>query len=152
MWYRVFGRNSTEPSPAALAERLHAAGIPVEPHFKGDDLGWSSGEFLLPGSKTPVRMDRYLTAQDEIRDDLNTHAAILESCDYSPNHGALMERVTQTEQLIVIRKPVDAADEVSLEKVLLELCRSLADSVDGVYQIDGEGWFDSSGELLLKEY
>ena len=115
MWYRVFGLDEAEPSPAALAEHLHSLGLAVEPHFKGDDLGWTSGELRLPGAGTPVFLQRYLASEDDIRDDLNAHAAELETCDYSPNHGRLMQHAIQTKQLITLRKPIDAADEVRLE-------------------------------------
>ena len=152
MWYRVFGRGSEEVAAAALATHLHAAGLPVEPHFKGDDLGWTSGELRLPGLNTPVMLERYLAREDEIRDDLNAYAALLETCDYSPNHGPLMERVVQSQQLIVIRKPVDAVNEIALENVLVESCRFLASNMDGIYQIDGQGWFAANGDLLLQEY
>ena len=152
MWYRVFGRGAEEPAPAMLAAHLHVAGLAVEPHFKGDDLGWVSGELRLPGLNTPVQLNRYLASEDEIRDDLNAHAAILETCDYSPNSGPLMERVIQTQQLIVLRKPLDAFDEVALEKMLIESCRFLAAATDGVYQIDGQGWFTATGERLVEEY
>jgi hypothetical protein len=152
MWYRVFGRGSEEPTPASLAAHLHAAGLAVEPHFKGDDLGWTSGELGLPGLNTPVRADRYPAPHDEIRDDLNSYAAILETCDYSPNSGPLMERVIQTQQLIVLRKPLDAMNEVTLEELLIATCRFLATATDGIYQIDGQGWFNAAGEMLLQEY
>jgi hypothetical protein len=152
MWYRVFGLSESEPAPAALAAHLHAAGIVVEPHFKGDDLGWTSGELRLPGAGTPVLLQRYLTSEDDIRADLNSYAAELETCDYSPNHGPLMQHAIQTKQLITLRRPIDAADEVTLEKLLEEACRWLAANTDGVYQIDGRGWFAASGELLLQEY
>ena len=152
MWYRVFGRSSNDVPPVALTAHLHAAGLPVEPHFKGDDLGWTSGELRLAGLNTPVLLDRYLAKEDEIRDDLNAYAAILETCDYSPNHASLMERVIQSQQLIVLRKPLDAINEVALEKLLIESCRFLASHTDGVYQIDGEGWFSADGGLLLQEY
>ena len=152
MWYRVFGRSSNDVPPAALTAHLHAADLLVEPHFKGDDLGWTSGELRLAGLNTPVLLDRYLAKEDEIRDDLNAYAAILETCDYSPNNASLMERVIQSQQLIVLRKPLDAINEVALEKLLIESCRFLASHTDGVYQIDGEGWFSADGALLLQEY
>ena len=152
MWYRVFGRSESEPFPAKLAEHLHALGLPVEPHFKGDDLGWTAGELRLPGGGTPVFLERYLAGADDIRDDLNAFAAELETCDYSPNHGTLMQHAIQTKQLITLRKPLDAADEVMLEKLLEVTCRFLAAATDGVYQIDGRGWFAAAGELLLQEY
>lgn len=152
MWYRVFGRSEVEVPPAALADHLHAAGVPVEPHFKGDDLGWTQGELRLPGDGTPVYLARYLTDEDDLRGDLNTHAAELETMDYSPNSGPLMERVIQTKQLITIRKPVGAADEVMLDNLLDATCRFLAAATDGVFQIDGRGWFTADGQLLVQEY
>jgi hypothetical protein len=152
MWSRVFGLSESEPVPAALAERLLAVGLQVEPHFRGDDLGWTAGELRVRGAGTPVMLQRYLTSEDDLRDDLNAHAAELETCDYSPNNGKLMEHVIQSKQLITIRKPLDAADEVTLETVLEEACRFLAAATDGVYQIDGRGWFSATGELLLQEY
>lgn len=152
MWYRVFGRSADEVTPAALAEHLHAAGLPVEPHFRGDDLGWTSGELRLPGLGTPVMLDRYLTTDDDLRADLNAAAADLETRDYSPNNVGLMERVIQTKQLVVVRKPIAAADEVTLERLLVETCRFLAAGCDGVYQIDGDGWHAADGGLLVQEY
>jgi hypothetical protein len=152
MWYRVFGRGEGEIPPSVLTEHLHAAGLPVEPHFRGDDLGWSSGELRLPGLNTPVMLDRYLADEDDIRDQLNAHAAELETCDYSPHAPRLVEHVALTEQLVVIRKPVDAVDEVALEKLLVTVCRFLAARTEGVYQIDGQGWFAADGALLVQEY
>jgi hypothetical protein len=118
MWHRVFGLNEIEPSPAKLTEHLLAHDLAVEPHFKGDDLGWTSGELRLPNGGTPIFVQRYLAKEDDIRDDLNAHAAELETCDYSPNHGKLMQHAIQTKQLITLRKPLDASDEVTLEKAL----------------------------------
>lgn len=151
MWYRVFGASEVEPAPAALAGHLHALGLAVEPHFKGDDLGWTEGELRLPVG-SPVLLARYLTKEDDLRDDLNAHAAELETMDYSPNSGPLMARVIQTKQLVTLRKPVDAADEVLLDKVLEAATKFLAAATDGVYQIDGRGWFAATGDLLVQEY
>jgi hypothetical protein len=152
MYSRVFGRSDLEPSPADLVAELHAAGLAVEPHFKGDDLGWTAGELRLPGGGTSVYLERYLAKEDDIRDELNSFAALLETCDYSPNSGPLMQHVIQTRQLVTLRKPVDARDEVTLENVMLRTCQHLAARTDGVYQIDGAGWFAADGELMLQEY
>lgn len=151
MWYRVFGSSDVGPSPAALAAHLHAIGLAVEPHFKGDDLGWTEGELRLPVG-SPVLLARYLTKEDDLRADLNAYAAELETMDYSPNSGPLMQRVIQTKQLVTLRKPVDAADEVLLEKVLDAATQFLAARTEGVFQIDGRGWFSATGELLVQEY
>ena len=151
MWYRVFGKSEEEPSPAALAESLHAEGLMIEPHFKGDDLGWTAGELRLSGG-TPILLERFLSSVDDIRDELNAFAAELETCDYSPNHRSLMERAIQTKQLILLRSPIDTPNEVAVERILVHACQFLAARTDGVYQIDGRGWFGANGELLLQEY
>jgi hypothetical protein len=152
MWHRVFGSTAAEPDPAALAARLRKEGIDVAPHFKGDDLGWTEGELQLPGGGSPVLLARYLTAEDDLRDDLNGYAAELETMDYEPNHRMLMERVIQTQQLITIRRPVDHADEVRLDRLIEVTVRQFAAATAGVYQIDGQGWFAADGTKLLTEY
>jgi hypothetical protein len=152
MWYRVFGRSGVEPPVADLAAHLHGRGRAVEPHFRGDDLGWTGGELRLPGAGSPIFLERYLASEEDIRDDLNAHAAELETMDYDPNHARLMGHVIQTKQLFTLRKPLDAADEVAVEDVLEEACRFLAAATDGVYQVDGRGWFAADGGLLLREY
>src|SRR5881275_78737 len=91
-------------------------------------------------------------SEEGIRAELNTWAAWLETCDYSPNHAALMEWVIQTRQLYTLRRPLDHADEVRLERVCVGTCRFLAGATDGVYQLDAEGFFAADGTLLLQEY
>jgi hypothetical protein len=152
MWYRVFGLDATPVSPAALAGHLHAAGLPVEPHFKGDDLGWTSGQIILPGGGTPVVLERYLTTEDDLRDDLNAYAAELETMDYSPAHQPLMEHVIRSQQLVTLRKPIDHADDARLDDVCEAAVKFLSAGCRGVYQIDGKGWFAADGALLLPEY
>lgn len=152
MWYRVFGRSGSEPLPAALAAYLHAVGLEVEPHFRGDDLGWTTGELRLPGTGTSVVLQRYTADADDIRDDLNSHAAELEATGNGLLITRMMAHVIQTRQLFTLSKPIDATDEVVLERVLDETCRFLAAATDGVFQIDGRGWFTAAGELWLREY
>jgi hypothetical protein len=151
MWSRVFGSIVDEPSPTALVEHLRGKGCEVVPHFKGDDLGWTVGELHLPGG-SPVLLSRYLTAEDELRDDLNAYAAELETKDYDPNHRTLMERVIQTHQLITVRRPVDHADEIRLERLIELTVHFLAATTSGVFQVDGQGWFAADGTKLLTEY
>jgi len=93
-----------------------------------------------------------LTAVDDLRHDLNAYAAELETCDYHPHHRKLMEHVIQTQQLVVLRRPADARDEVAVTAILEQTCRFLATQTQGVYQIDGRGWFSADGEMLLPEY
>ncbi len=151
MWQRVFGRSDSGLTPAQIAEGLATAGHACVPHFKGDALGWTSGELHFP-TGSPILLARYLTKPDDLRADLNAFAAELETMTYSPNAPDLMERVIQTRQMVTLRKPFDHSDESKLDAICEFLVRSLAIASDGVYQIDGKGWFTATGELLVQEY
>ena len=152
MYFRAFCRSTEELPPATLVERLHAVGLAVVPHFTGDDLGWTEARLTLPGGGSPVPVSRFLTTVDELRKDLNGFAAEVEAMDYYPDRAALMERVIQTQQLVVLRRPLDHADEATLDRLCLEVSQAVATAADGVVQIDGRGWFTAEGEVLVPEY
>ncbi|MGL6073933.1 MAG: hypothetical protein ACRC8S_07215 [Fimbriiglobus sp.] len=152
MILRIFGMNLNEVKPSELAQHLHDAGLPVEPHFRGDDLGWTGGTLILPGEGAPIQLERYLTKEDDLREELNTFAAELETMDYNPNHERLMREVIQTQQLFALRRPLDHSNEALLDRLLTTVAQYLAKATDGFYQMDGEGWFAADGQVLLPEY
>jgi hypothetical protein len=152
MWHRVFSFSPDAVNPAELLRHLQdGLGLPVAGHFRGDDAGWFRCDLALPDA-SPVRLERFLTEEDGLRDELNTWAGWLETADYSPNSGPLMERVIGTRQLFTLRRPIDHADESRLDRLCLGLCRHLARSTDGFYQIDDQGFFAADGTLLVPEY
>ncbi len=151
-WYRVFGAGEEQPAAAALLEHLRGLGVDAPPHVRGDDEGWTSAAVVLAEGVSPLVVECFLASEEGIRAELNGWAAWLETCDYSPNHVALMERVVQARQLYALRRPLDHADEVRLERVCEGVCRFLAGATGGVYQLDGEGFFAADGTLLLREY
>jgi hypothetical protein len=152
MWLRVFSPTRDEVSPAALAAHLHAAGVAVVPHFKGDAHGWTTGELHLPRGGTPVLLARYLTREDDLRDDLNAYAAELETMTHSRHAVPLMQTVIQTQQLVTVRRPIDHPDESLVETACDLAVRFLAAASGGVFQIDRRGWFTVGGELLVEEF
>jgi len=152
MWLRVFCPTTTEVPPAAIAAELLSRGYTLAPHFKGDDLGWTTGELHLANAGTPLGLARFLTKEDKLRPDLDSYAAELETATHSPHAVPLMERVIQTMQLITIRKPIDHPNESLVDRLSEELARWLALQAGGFYQIDQRGWFDAQGELLVEEY
>jgi hypothetical protein len=152
MWLRVFCLTTPEIPPARIASTLHEAGFDVQPHFKGDDLGWTTGELILGDESSPIGLARFLTKEDKLRDDLNSYAAELETATHSPYAAGLMERVIQTAQLITLRKPVSHSNDAQLDRACEYLVQFLARESEGFYQIDLQGWFESSGELLVEEF
>ena len=87
-----------------------------------------------------------------IRAELNTWAAYLETCDYNPNFAVLMEHMIRTKQLFTIRRPLDAANEARVDDICLGLAQLFAQTTEGIYQVDQQGFFDPNGLLLLQEY
>jgi hypothetical protein len=154
MLFRIFALTDDPVPPAELLAHLHAAGLPVEGRFRGDgpDPGrWFAADLALPGA-SPVVVERYLTDEDALRDELNTWAAWLETAEWSPHAGRLMGQVVAARQLFAWRRPVDHADESRLDRLGQELARFLAGRTGGFYQIDGQGFFAADGELLVQEY
>jgi hypothetical protein len=144
VWFRVFGLADKAPELSALLEHLHSVGLSVVGNFRGDDLGWTGGELVL-GDQS-VAVERYLTKEDDLRDDLNTWAGWLETRTDQPRYEELMQHVIATKQLVTL-KPADAV----LKPLCEHTCHWLAQHTDGVYQIDGQGFHAADGTLLLPD-
>lgn len=153
MWYRIFGLSEPEVPAETILEHLHEHGFTVRGEFRRDERGWGAVQFTFPESAgSPIVMQRYLSDEEGVRNELNTWAAWLETATYNPNHADLMTHAIQTRQLITIRRPIDHADDSRLEAFCLELSQFLARQTNGIFQIDDQGFFAASGELLLEEY
>src|SRR5262245_49510681 len=148
MWLRVFGARDEVPAPAGIEGCLAGAG---SVSFVADESGWYRAD-ISAGEGSPITLERFLADEEGIRAELNSWAAYLETLDYSPHHVALMERTIQSRQLFTIRKPIDHGDEAGIDRLCAALARRLAELTSGFYQIDGRGFFDAAGELLVAEY
>jgi hypothetical protein len=149
MWYRVFGRGDALPTPGELIAHLNRQGLSVSGGFDAEQ--WSCGDLFVEGG-SPIRLEHFLATEEGIRAELNSWAAFLETCDYNPQHVKLMEWVVQSKHLVTIRKPVDHADEIRVDRVCDEVCRYLAQATDGFYQVDGAGFLGADGAVLIPEY
>lgn len=147
MWLRVFGATDDVPDQAALTACLSRASMT----FSADETGWYAAE-VVHGEGSPITVERFVADEDGFRAELNSWAAYLETLDYSSHHVALMERTIQARQLITIRKPIDHSDEAGVDRLCAALARQLAEMTGGFYQVDGKGFFDAKGELLVAEY
>src|SRR5205823_832035 len=155
-WFRIFGRSDVPLVPAALAEDVQRLHPGAAVHFRGDDLGWFAADLLFDPDTPAIRIERYLTKEDDIRADLNTWAAWLESAGETPEHARLMRRIISTAQLITLHQPNDdnvddVEDDPRVEELCIAVCRFLAGATDGIYQVDNRGFFAADGSLLVAE-
>lgn len=151
MWYRLFCRSENEVKPSVILAGLGEFATRVTPAFKGDDLGWTSAELLVEIG-TPIFVERFLTKEDDLRADLNSWAAWLETQEFSPNYAKLMEHVIQTQQLITLRKPIDHPNDGLIDDICTKICQTICQLTDGVYQAEDVGWYSADGVELLTEY
>jgi hypothetical protein len=146
MWCRVFAMNETAPEPEAFVERLRSVGQPVVVHAEIDEQGWWF-HLELERSSDVYLLDRY--RPDDLRDDLNTWAAWLEE-NAGDQAIDLMQRMIGTRQLITMRRE-DRGGDAETRRFCHEVARWLAQQCDGIYQIDGEGFFRADGVSLVHE-
>jgi hypothetical protein len=147
VWYRVFGANETAPAPADIERCLATGGLAVSSRFQGDEQGWFRAELSVGPDLPPVAVERWLAGEEGIRAELNSWAGFLETCEHSPHHAALMERVIQARQLFTIAEPTHPRWAGGM---CLALCQHLARVTDGVYQVDGAGFFAADGTVLVE--
>jgi hypothetical protein len=151
MWYRVFGLSEAAVSPAELQDALRAIGRNAPFHVRSDDLGWTAIDVDLGPGVPGLRLERYLTDADEIRDDLHAWAAWLETQDNEKHNEHLMQHVIGTKQLFTLHRLMEHLAEDEMEMVCETIARTLARLSDGVYQVDTRGFFAADGKLILRE-
>lgn len=151
LWCRAFARSDKSPDPVAIAALAMSIHPGTTCHFGADQAGWFSCEVRLPDGAA-ISLDRFPVTEEGVRRDLNTWAAWVETCDYSDRAGELMERVIQSAQFFTLRLPVAAADDLAVDKLARGICLHLAGDLDGLWQVDGDGLYDASGDKVLQEY
>jgi hypothetical protein len=146
-WYRVFGSSVSQPAPEELLAAVAQANPDVQAQFVGDEQGWFRVELRLPGLPKAIEVQRFVAGVDDFRSDLNTWAAWVETHGDEGN-AWLMQHLIGTAQLFVWQTPPASQDAVNLSVLL---CDYLSRTTGGVYQVDGLGFFDAAGMLLLRE-
>jgi len=151
LWYRVFGTSDVEPAPEAVLGHLQGLDAAVRANFSGDEQGWFRAELYLVPAAEPVHLDRYLAVKEGIRGELNAWAAWLETAEHSPHHRRLMQHMVSTTQLFTLPRPAGAEKDSPVDRLCTGLCRFLAATTAGVYQVDQQGFFTADGTLLVPE-
>src|SRR5262245_51521004 len=104
LFCRVFAATDAPPATADVEAYLEGLGAATVALFDEDEGGWYRAELLLGGG-APLVLERWLPEDEGIRAELSSWAAYLETLDYSPHAGPLMEKAIQARQLFVLRRP-----------------------------------------------
>jgi hypothetical protein len=155
-WHRVFGQSEAEPDRAELVAQLRTPfREDAAVRFRGDDQGWFAAEVLGSNADRPWVLNRFLATEEGVRHELNSWAAWVEADETVPQREALMQRLIGARQLFTFELNDDHLDgfdlAVPLDGWCVELCRFLARSTQGLYQVDGGGLFAMNGVTLVLE-
>jgi hypothetical protein len=152
-WYRVFGETDAQPDVVALAGALQSVAPGSQVYVvQGGERGWQRLELRLADDEASLFVDRFWRDEEGIRAELQAWAAWLETCADHPYHEVLMQHMTSTRQVFTLQRSIDQESNPLLEQVCVTICQVLARATEGVYQIDGQGFFTADGMLLLREY
>lgn len=137
MWHRVFGANQAQVELDPFLQKWNAWSV----DYHRDDQGWYRAEIRLSETAPPLIVDRYLAKEEGIRAELNTWAAWLEI--HAPDPEPLMQRMIGASQIF--------AFQTSGDDFVRALCQFLAQETDGLWQVDGFGFFDGQSNLVIAE-
>jgi hypothetical protein len=150
MWFRVFATDEEAPQPSDLLAQVQADGLAIRGDFVGEGRGWVRVDFSFDEHPAPVRVDRYLAGEEDVRENLNAWAAWLETVDGNLYVNRLMQHMIGTQQVFALEVPRDDAEGV-VGRFAMELCQYLARATHGVFQVDSRGFFAPDGKLLVPE-
>ena len=153
VWFRVFAATDAQVEPAALLEQGSKLGKEITGKFRGDDQGWFEAQLAFAAAEPFVpflEICHFLHDEDGIRQELNTWAAWLETKEEHSEHARLMQQIIGTRQLFIGRS-ASAAGSGAVLRVCWKLQQYLARETQGIYQVDGRGFFAADGTLLIPE-
>jgi hypothetical protein len=146
-WFRVFANSDQVPAPEAVARSIRDGFPQMQVKFMADDEGWLEADITDPITGHSWKLRRYCRNADDIRGELQSWAAWIEWQPPSPHQQHLMERIMTAKQVFTF----EADEDPTSAPLGLALMQFLAGASDGVYQIDGRGFYAAGGGLLLAE-
>jgi hypothetical protein len=150
-WLRVFSTSMHAPAPADLLAYLRELSGEARGDFQGDAQGWFRVDLDVGAGRPPLRLERYLAAEEGIRHELNAWAAWVETFETHHAYDLLMQHLTATAQIFTLQSAPAGESADSIDELQVGICRFLARATGGIYQVDGQGFYRADGTLLLAE-
>jgi hypothetical protein len=151
-WIRIFGTNNWRPRASALVEHLLRAGFRIDSDVLGDDDDWEQVTLEDPGTEAPVMLERMPPDSAEVCDEVEPLLEALERMDDVVDVDQIEDVLRQTRQLFIVGIPSGLHSDETVERLSTTLSQFLAQQTKGIYQVDGEGFYDAKGMLLLEEH
>jgi len=145
-WFRVFLLQEDGPKPSEIMECLQDLLPEVNGRFRTDEEGWFQLILTHP-SVGELVLDHFMTLEKGVRSEINTWAAWLES----NKKFDLMERIIQVKQILTFEVTPEMEDNVLDTLVFKHIAFKLAALARGFVHIDGIGFLEPDGTLLIED-
>jgi hypothetical protein len=149
-WFRVFGLSDVEPDLRQWIDAVPVLAFHGAVQFQKGERGWWRAEIQVPENRGSILVERFWRDEEGVREELQTWAAWLEICEGNPYRERLMQHMISTQQVFTVR-PSDEVGGAMIESLCVPLCQFVAGATKGVYEVDGRGFFDAEGSLLVQE-
>ena len=111
--------------------------------------GWFSARFELDGGGS-LQLERFLVREERMRSELNSWCAWAETLPETAQQALALDKLVACQQIFTFFEEGEEED-ARTSAACVALARWLAVRLEGIYQIDGQGFFDAAGSLLLAE-
>lgn len=148
-YIRVFSASLEAPLPADLCAAAKRAGCPptgisgAEPQ----DPGWDELDLEYGGDRCPLRLERHIADTPGGFPEVARFSSLIGKAGRSKAKKQVIEGLSQSRQMIAMRIP----DHVIVDedwKMAQSLLRYLQPLMDGLIQVDAEGFYNGAGKLL----
>jgi hypothetical protein len=153
---RVMTKTTNAPTIAVLAEALEQEGFVFATFPKREDErfttpNWRTFHLSYEEQSRSLMLDRSLRGQEEreLEEDVEEFLEQLQGLEGDEGKKKqVVDILNETNQMFALYIPDDITEEGwELAEKLME---NLLEMTDGVLQVDGEGFFDKEGELILE--
>lgn len=147
--FRVYGTVDAFPSIDELIEVLEDSEFEVTIETEDEDEDeWSDLLVFEPSIEGPVNAFRL--DGNEFDDEVEDLLDALKGCEPGQENSDLVRTLQNAVICFGVDLPDDLVDDDNALLVASLLAQQFAARCDGVYCVDGEGFFDDSGELILE--
>ena len=117
-------------------------------NFGGDALSWFRAELRMEAEDEPIHLPRYLANEEDLRDELNSWAAWLETVEDNKYVRRLMQQMIGAAQVFTFQLAPDLDEDETALQMCLAACKHLAQETQGVYQVDHKGFYAPNGTAV----
>lgn len=148
-YIRVFSASMEAPLPADLCAAAKRAGFAPAGMTGADpqDAEWRTLDLAYDGDRCPLRLERHLSETPGEFPEVARFTAIIGKPGRSKAKKQVVEALTQSRQIIAMGIPDHVIEDDNWD-MAQSLLRYLQPLIDGLIQVDAEGFYNGTGKLL----